>query len=138
MRVAGVLAILGVASLVAAAVRGELQVHLFLIFPLVTGTGPFGVFGILLLMAAAVAAFFVPRRSLAWDAEPDRPHVQDVPREQPPATGAARGRSGGLLLLGPLPIVWGSDRGMAKGLILLAIVLAAIMLAIMLLPVLVR
>ena len=163
MRVAGVLALLGLGCLVAAAVRGELGFHLFLVFPVITGTGLLGALGILLLMAAGVAAFLgAARRAVAYD-EATYADAHDVPRadaryadDDPRSArydadraGAGLGasevrphrprvRHGGVVLLGPFPIVWGNDKGMAKGLVVLAIVLAAIVLAIMLLPALVR
>lgn len=169
MRLAGILALLGLGCLVAAAVRGELDFHLFLVFPVITGTGPLGVLGVLLLMAAGVAAFFgAARRAVPFDEGMGARDAYDVPpghvryaddaqkdtRREPgePRAGASRvrhgggdaseasgampwrRRHGGIVLLGPFPIVWGGDRGMAKGLVVLAIVLAAIVLAIMLLP----
>lgn len=113
---AGALALLGLAGVVAAGVRGELTFHLFVIFPVVTGTGPFAAAGVVLLMAAAVAAFASAAR-----------RVPDAPPGEPAA------RHGGVVLLGPIPFVWGSDRGMARGLLVLAVVLAVIVLVIMML-----
>lgn len=48
------------------------------------------------------------------------------------ATGQTRG--GGILLIGPFPIIFGSDRESVKALVILAIVLMAIVLAFMLIP----
>ena len=48
--------------------------------------------------------------------------------------GMSETRGGGVLLIGPIPIILGSDRGSTKALLVLAIVLMALMLAFILLP----
>lgn len=48
--------------------------------------------------------------------------------------GLSETRGGGVLLIGPIPIVFGSDRGSTKALLVLAIVLMALMLTFILLP----
>jgi len=48
-----------------------------------------------------------------------------------------RTRGGGVLLIGPIPIIFGTDRESVKALVLLAIVLMIIVLAFMLVPMLV-
>lgn len=90
--------VLGVGTLVYAGVRGELRVGLFLVVPFVVGTGPWGALGMLLLMAAAVLGVLGAARGMGAMA-PDEAGERRVER-----------RSGGVVLLGPIPIVWGSDR----------------------------
>ena len=48
--------------------------------------------------------------------------------------GADRARGSGILLIGPIPIIFGSDRESVKFLILLAIALTVIVTALMILP----
>ncbi|MGA3404551.1 MAG: DUF131 domain-containing protein [Candidatus Bathyarchaeia archaeon] len=48
--------------------------------------------------------------------------------------GADRARGGGILLIGPVPIIFGTDRESATFLILLAIALIAIVMVLMILP----
>jgi len=48
--------------------------------------------------------------------------------------GSSQGRSAGLLLIGPIPIVFGNDRQSMKALMILAIVLILLVLVVMLLP----
>jgi uncharacterized protein (TIGR00304 family) len=48
--------------------------------------------------------------------------------------GSAPGRGAGLLLVGPIPIVFGTDRQSMKVVMVLAIVLILLVLVIMLLP----
>jgi len=48
--------------------------------------------------------------------------------------GSTQARGAGLLLIGPIPIIFGTDRQSAKVVMVLAIVLILLMLVIMLLP----
>lgn len=50
------------------------------------------------------------------------------------ATGSGKTRGGGVLLIGPFPIVFGTDRESVKVLMVLAIVLIVIVFVFMLLP----
>lgn len=91
----------GVALLLYAVATGEARVGIFLIVPYLVGTGAASALGMLLLLVAAVAwALSAPRAA---------PPVERAPQDEAPG-GRARTRSGGVVLLGPIPIVWGSDR----------------------------
>jgi uncharacterized protein (TIGR00304 family) len=48
--------------------------------------------------------------------------------------GSGKTRGAGLVLIGPIPIIFGSDKESVKGLMILAIILIVIVLVIMLLP----
>lgn len=50
------------------------------------------------------------------------------------ASGSGRTRGGGVVLIGPFPIVFGTDRESAKVLMILAIVLIALVFVFMLIP----
>lgn len=96
-----VAALVGVALVASAAVAGDVQFGLFLIVPFVTTTSPLGGLGMLLLfVAVALWAFSrMPRH--------DRTPAVDAARAEEPG---GRARHGGVVLIGPIPIVWGSDR----------------------------
>lgn len=97
----------GLALLAYGASRGEVRLGLFLFIPFVVGTGAAAALGILLLMAAAFLAFagLASRAAGRWGGAP--PGAYDEPTAPPRET---RSRHGGVVLLGPIPIVWGSDR----------------------------
>lgn len=93
--------------------RGEVELYLFLIFPVLKADGAFGAASLLFAFAAVVVIFLsffipVPKGSTR---PPERPSV------------------GGVVLIGPIPIVLGSDRRTA----LLALVVGLAALIIMLL-----
>jgi len=48
--------------------------------------------------------------------------------------GSGKTRSAGVLLIGPIPIIFGSDKESVRGLMVLAIILIIIVLIIMVLP----
>jgi uncharacterized protein (TIGR00304 family) len=50
------------------------------------------------------------------------------------ARGRGKTRAAGVLLIGPIPIIFGSDRDSVKGLMILAIVLMLVVLIVMYLP----
>lgn len=50
------------------------------------------------------------------------------------ARGSEKTRTAGVLLIGPIPIIFGTDRDSVKGLMILAIALMIIVLVVMFLP----
>lgn len=100
MRALGLASLLAGGLLIAyAAVSGDVRVGLFLIVPFVYGTGLAPFLGMLLVMAGllmlAASSFTV--------ALP--PRGEGIGGERRVET-----RSGGVVLLGPIPIVWGNGR----------------------------
>lgn len=91
----------GLALLAYAAAEGSLRVGLFLVVPFVYGTGLAATLGMLLVMASALLGFAGLARSTS---SPD--HQPGMP---PPA-GERRSATGGVVLLGPIPIVWGNGK----------------------------
>jgi uncharacterized membrane protein len=91
----------GVAAVAYAVAAGGAQVGLFLVFPVVFGDSWLFYGGVLLLL---VGLFALPL-SFAGDAEV-------VPLPTPGASTA--GGSGGLVLIGPVPIFFGSWRAVSR------------------------
>jgi uncharacterized protein (TIGR00304 family) len=107
----------GLGCFAVAAARGEASAGIVVVFPVILGGGPWAFLGGLLLMGgmmAGFAAFAERARTSASEAAPP-----DVPRT----------RAGGIVLIGPIPIVVATDRGLARALLLLALALAIALLA---------
>lgn len=116
----------GVAALVVGFLRGEATLNLFVIFPVITATGAWSALGILLLIAGSFALF------VTWASYTTEPGIISGPpgdsasSPAPMAAPAAPSRRwGGVVFLGPIPIVFGSDPKMAKWMIVAGFVLLA-------------
>lgn len=108
----------GAALMAYAVATGAARVGFFLIVPFVSGTG--------LLPLAAMALVFAAFVLFAFGSAKDAAHAPPLDAREHGMGEAPRGRSGGVLLLGPIPIVWGSDRRIlpwmvAAGALLLAL-----------------
>lgn len=122
-RLAG-LVLAGGAALVAYAVwLGQAEVGLFVVFPFLVGHGPVALAGMVLLFAGFVALFFAfAVGPPAWPGDrggwgpvhgPGRSReAAERGPEQPPEgdRSASRAEGGGVVLIGPIPIVFGTDR----------------------------
>lgn len=115
-----------------AAARGELRFGLFLCVPFLLGTGALAAIGILLLMGAVGWLVLRP----AWDVVDrtgwDGPRP-DADRHPAGTIGARRGRAersgwGGVVFLGPIPIVFGGQ-GYRRWMLWVSIAIAALMVA---------
>lgn len=110
------------AALVAAAVAaGDAEVSLFVVFPVISGSG-----GLFLLGAALVVAGF-----LAWFLALATAGAVGVPWQDTDAhDGTSNGRTkyGGVVLIGPVPIVFGSTRRLALAMLAIAVVTAIVLL----------
>lgn len=117
-----VLLVAGIACLVVGYLRGEASLSLFVIFPVITATGGWSALGILLVIAGFFAFFFTWSR---WTvAEPMPPRAQDsgVASVEPASPPPPR-RWGGVVFLGPVPVVFGSDVKVARWMILVGVLL---------------
>ena len=124
----GVFAV-GVALLAVAIARGEAVLYLVLIFPVVQATGPIA-FGAIAGLFAGTLLVFV---SIAMGprAVPVSPGVAAPPPDVRPGEGTTppRTRAGGVVFLGPVPIIFGSDTQVAKWMIVVAAVLFVLLVA---------
>jgi uncharacterized protein (TIGR00304 family) len=110
----------GIACIAAAAVGGEVDVRLFLIFPVFSGSSWLFILGTLLI----VLSFFVGFAMIAiGGTEADRSQRGSVePRS--PATTQRKTTYGGVVLVGPIPIAFASSRNMAIFMLMVGIALA--------------
>jgi uncharacterized protein (TIGR00304 family) len=115
---------LGVALIIASVITGESKIAIVVIIPVVYGGGILLLCGVLAIMAGIMLLFF---SGSSGGAEND---VEDGTGEAEDQTHS-RARAGGVLLIGPVPIIFGSDKNMA--LVAAAIALIAMALIIMML-----
>jgi uncharacterized protein (TIGR00304 family) len=116
--------VIGLALVVAAVLAGEAEVDLVVVIPVVSGSGPMmlgGVAMIALGFLTGFAALALSSGSWQYDDEvaPSRPgRSMEGPRT----------RYGGLVMIGPVPIAFGSDRKLAKAMMVIGITIAALVL----------
>ncbi|MCU0853110.1 MAG: DUF131 domain-containing protein [Thermoplasmata archaeon] len=111
----------GVALIAAAVATGEADVSLVVIFPVFSGSGWMFISGVLLMIAGFVA-FFLAMFSAAAYGVPDM-----EPRTEAGSPGRrTETRYGGVVLIGPVPIAFGSDRKTAMTMLVIGVVMAAV------------
>jgi len=110
----------GIACVAAAVAGGEADVDLSLIFPVFSGSSWLFILGTLLI----VLSFFVGFAMIAvGGTEADRSQPGSVePRS--PATTQKKTTYGGVVLVGPIPIVFASSKNMAILMLIVGIALA--------------
>ena len=114
----------GITCIAAAAVGGEADVRLFLIFPVFSGSSWLFILGTLLI----VLSFFVGFAMIAiGGTEADRSQPGSV-EPRPPATTQRKTTYGGVVLVGPIPIVFASSKNMAIFMLIIGIALAMVFL----------
>jgi len=116
----------GIALLGYGAATGQGKV--VLIFPVFEGPVPF-VGGLLIMLAMFLWFLSVARSGVPWPAGPS----EAVTPSPPTPAAAPPAKAGGVVFLGPFPIVFGSDPKVAKAMLILGIVLAGLLLLVFLL-----
>lgn len=116
----------GVMFLAIAAAQGDVRLYLVLVIPVVTGEGAAFAIGALALMAGIFMALVIlPLASAARAGPPEAPPAQGPP----PAGTAPEGSSswGGVVFIGPVPIVLGSTAPMRRYMLVAAVVMAILL-----------
>ncbi|GEM_PF-192155 len=111
----------GVACIAASVFTGEAEVSLFLIFPVFSGSSGLFLLGTLLIILSFIAGFMILTIGQIEIAGGDfGVHGRNADQED----GTSERRYGGVVLVGPVPIAFGSDRKMALAMFVIGIVLA--------------
>ena len=117
----------GLAVLGWAVARGEARLYLVLVVPVIVGTGPLAFLGFLLVfLGFALTFFFWPFRfapSSPPAIVPSRVLPESPPQEGAPPDASRSRRWGGVVFLGPIPLVFGSDPQMTRRMLILGAIL---------------
>jgi len=117
---------LGIILIAYAVSTGEAKVYIFVFIPVFTG-GTLTAFGGTLLLFLGIFLFFF---SLAGPGGFDTVEpARAAPRAGAPRTPGTK--FGGVVLLGPIPIVFGSDKKIAKWMLVVALILVILLVVIM-------
>lgn len=119
------LIVLGIAALVVGFLRNEATLNLFLIFPVITATGAWSGLGILALLAGFIALFLTWSVGLPERGGPPAPMPAGAvpPSDSAAPSAPASRRWGGVVLLGPIPVVFGSDAKVTRWMLVAGLVL---------------
>ncbi len=119
----------GLALIASAVATGEAEVSLLLIFPIFSGSSGFFLLGTLLIVLSFMVGFLMlVMGQLEVQASSVWPQMNAEPREE---TRPVKRDYGGVVMIGPVPIAFGSSRTMAVLMLVLGIVLAIILLGIL-------
>ncbi len=117
-----VLLVAGVAALAVGFAQGEAAFSLFVIFPVITATGGWSALGIVLLIAGFFALVFTWPAALVPESPSREAPPAGAPAPPSPSPAPTR-RWGGVLFLGPVPVVFGSDAKIARWMIVAGVLL---------------
>lgn len=107
----------------ASVATGDGEIGLFLIFPFIIAQGPIAIAGAVLLMMAVLCMFIG-----MWRASEAAQTQEAGPDSASGRNAATKNKFGGVVLIGPIPIAFGSDKGIAKNMLLIGAVLFIVLL----------
>jgi uncharacterized membrane protein len=103
------LIVLGVVALAIGAATGDGEIIIILFIPVYRGTGPYALAGgLLIFLGIIVGLIYLFKRYTPAPYEGTPGQSRSPSGGQGPA-GAGKPRTGGVVFLGPIPLVWGSD-----------------------------
>lgn len=134
-RILSILALVAGAGLLGySALQGDLSVHLILVIPVISGSGPAAALGMLLTIGGLFGVLWTglplqgpgPGSGGPPGAGPHgpTPTTAEAPGHEP--TRGSGTRSGGIILLGPIPIAWGSGKDGLRWAVLLGVLLTVL------------
>lgn len=115
---------------------GESTLYLILILPVVLANGPYGWSGAALLIGGLLWGFLAsfPASMMAGPPVQSQPPERGSPREGPaPAPPSGERRMGGVVLIGPIPVIFAPNRRVAMLLLLASVGVVLVMFVLLLL-----
>jgi uncharacterized protein (TIGR00304 family) len=120
----------GLALVAVSVASGEADVSLVVVFPVISGSGPLFLIGVALVVTGVLTCFLL----LVAPLKGSELQAEDLGRRD--ADGGAEGRStkyGGVVLIGPVPIAFGSSARIAYVMLAVAVGIAILLLVLALL-----
>jgi uncharacterized protein (TIGR00304 family) len=108
--------IAGISFFLLGFLHGDVESGFFIIFPFISGSGIYAAIGFILIFIAILAFMFGFTSSYEPYESTDENH-EDKPRKKTSVKG------GGVVLIGPIPIVFGSNWKIAAIMMIIAIIL---------------
>ncbi len=105
--------VFGLVLVILSVVRGEADFALFLVFPVIYGGGVLLFGGILLIFLSFIVL------PITWMQNVEKPKEHHIRK--------TKGSFGGVVFIGPIPIVFGSERRVTRLMLYVALALAALM-----------
>ena len=118
---------LGIALLAYAVSSGEATAYIFLFIPVFQGSSLSAFAGTMLLFAGIFLFFISMATPLEYGPVKPSPHAQPQNAGQPVSPPPPSKKFGGVVFLGPFPIIFGSDKKIAKWMIVAAFVLVILL-----------
>lgn len=119
----------GLALIASEVARGEADISLVLVFPVFSGSSGFFILGTLLIVLSFIVGFLMLAMGQL------ELQASGVLREARPElrteTSSAKKEYGGVVMIGPVPIVFGSNRTIALIMLVLGIIAAIVLLGIL-------
>jgi uncharacterized protein (TIGR00304 family) len=107
--------LLGLILLFISIISGDTQAGFFLIFPFIIGSGVYATLGILLIVASFFL-YLINLRNVTISHEPQNENSKPLKKEN-------RVEGGGIVLIGPIPIIIGSNWKITIILVIVAILI---------------
>ena len=106
-----ILFLFGISLIIISVIMGESQLALFFIFPVIYGAGLIMMIGILMIFLSFISLFFILP-------------LQD---DTQPIESQRESKWGGVIFIGPIPIVIGKDKSVTKTMLYIGLIIAVIM-----------
>jgi len=119
----------GIVLIAAAVVSGDAEVSLLVVFPVFSGSSPLFLLGTLLIVLSFIVGFLMLALGQMQVAAGGNWPIGNAPGT--PTSGSPRREYGGVVLVGPVPIAFGSDRKIALMMLVVGIVLAIVFLGVL-------
>ena len=108
--------LIGIVFFILGALQGEIKTGFIVIFPFVAGTGIYAFAGFIFIFIAILLFFFGFKTSIESD-------ESKLEKEDSKSTKKSSIKGGGVVFIGPIPIVFGSNWKIAVLLMVMAIIL---------------